>query len=234
MTIIEYNNYQDITVQFDDGYTVKARCRNFLRGSLCNPYDKSICGIGYIGEGNIKTWSNGKATKEYQVWKNMIQRCYGAEKNKNKKAYIDCTVADEWLCFMAFAKWYQENYYEIKGFRTELDKDILVKGNRAYSPETCLLVPKLINQLFIKQNSIKKDLPIGVVFKDKKYRARCTKEMDKKGMTHLGYFKTPEEAFQAYKIEKERIIKQVADEYKNQIPLKLYEALYRYEVEITD
>jgi hypothetical protein len=33
---------------------------------------------------------------------------------------------------------------------------------------------------------------------------------------------------------KENYIKQVADEYKDLIPQKVYEALYRYEVEIND
>ena len=47
-------------------------------------------------------------------------------------------------------------------------------------------------------------------------------------------FNTPQEAFQAYKKFKENYIKQVADEYKEYIPQKLYEAMYNYEVEIGD
>ena len=43
-----------------------------------------------------------------------------------------------------------------------------------------------------------------------------------------------EEAFKSYKTFKEKYIKQVADEYKDKIPKKLYDAMYRYEVEITD
>ena len=33
---------------------------------------------------------------------------------------------------------------------------------------------------------------------------------------------------------KEKVIKQIAEEYKNVIPQKVYEAMYKYEVEITD
>ena len=50
----------------------------------------------------------------------------------------------------------------------------------------------------------------------------------------IGRFDTPEEAFYAYKQFKENYIKEVADEYKDSIPQKLYEAMYRYEVEIDD
>ena len=40
--------------------------------------------------------------------------------------------------------------------------------------------------------------------------------------------------FKQYKIMKETYIKQIADEYKELIPNILYNALYKYEVEITD
>ena len=51
---------------------------------------------------------------------------------------------------------------------------------------------------------------------------------------NLGYFETPKEAFKSYKTFKEQYIKQVADEYKDKIPKKLYEAMYNWKVEITD
>lgn len=41
----------------------------------------------------------------------MLQRCY----NNKQLSYFDCEVCDEWLCFQNFAKWYEENYYEIEG-----------------------------------------------------------------------------------------------------------------------
>lgn len=52
----------------------------------------------------------------------------------------------------------------------------------------------------------------------------------------LGTYKTINEAFTIYKEFKERVIKQVADEYysKGLIPKKVQDALYKYEVLITD
>lgn len=46
--------------------------------------------------------------------------------------------------------------------------------------------------------------------------------------------KTPEEAFQVYKVAKETYIKEVADEWKDKINPKVYQAMYNYQVEITD
>ena len=57
--------------------------------------------------------------------------------------------------------------------------------------------------------------------------------MDKKNK-FLGRYKTPEEAFQVYKQFKERYIKEVAEEYKNVIPQKLYEAMINYKIGIDD
>lgn len=116
-----------------------------------------------------------------------------------------------------------------------LDKDILVKGNKIYSPETAIFVPERINELFSKRNknnNHNKNLPVGVTLtKSNKFRARCNR---KNGSVHLGCFDSKEEAFEAYKQFKEDYIKEVADEYKDKIPKKLYEALYRIEVNIYD
>ena len=120
----------------------------------------------------------------------------------------------------------------------ELDKDILFKGNKIYSPNTCVFVNKTINCLFTKSNKIRGDLPIGVKLgKNNKYVSQYSyydfikKKKIKKG---LGYYNTIEEAFNSYKIAKENNIKRVADYYKEKIPKKLYEAMYNYKVEITD
>lgn len=59
---------------------------------------------------------------------------------------------------------------------------------------------------------------------------------NEKNKKYLGRFPLDqvEEAFLTYKRFKENYIKQVADEYKNLIPDKVYQALYNYKVEITD
>jgi len=110
-----------------------------------------------------------------------------------------------------------------------LDKDILVKGNKTYSSDTCIFVPKDINSLFTKHDSKRGKYPIGVSYnkRDSKYHATFKKNT-------IGYYNNPEEAFNMYKITKEKYIKQVADRYKNKIPQRLYDIMYKYIVEITD
>jgi hypothetical protein len=117
-----------------------------------------------------------------------------------------------------------------------LDKDILVKGNKIYSPNTCIFVPQEINSLFVKNDRNRGEMPIGIYYDDfknytKKYKVSINKQNKR---VYLGYFKTLEEAFEKYKFEKELYIKEVADYYKQYIPIKLYEAMYRWIVEIDD
>lgn len=237
MKIIEYNGYGDILVEFQDEYKFIQHtgfgC--FLSGEVRNPYYPTVCGIGYIG--NAKVAINRKATPAYETWRGMIRRCYDEKLNSRtkNKTYKDCVVCDEWLCFENFKKWYNQNYYKIDNEQMHLEKDILCKGNKVYCPECCIFAPMRINELFTKAQSKRNNLPIGVSIKKehkiKIYSSVCSMyDKDK----HLGYYDNPTDAFMAYKTFKENYIKEVADKYKDKIPQKLYDAMYRYEVEITD
>lgn len=241
MKIIKYNTNHDIWVEFQDEYKAKVHTeyKHFKNGSVKNPYDKEVCGIGYYGQGKYKSRENNKITDVYRRWKNMLERCYDPyviNKDSNL-TYADCFVCEEWLCFQNFAEWWYKNVYNCNNERMELDKDILIKGNKIYSPETCLIVPQRINTLFIKQQRKRGEYPIGICTycnKEYKYlRVQCN-TLEKK--ESLGYFPIdkPFQAFTCYKNFKENYIKQVADEYKDLIPTKLYEALYKWEVEIND
>ena len=231
-TIIEYRKARDIDIQFEDGYIAKHKTyRDFIIGNVKNPFIPNVCGVEYVG--NAYTQENKKDKLSYIYWRTMITRCYSDEYHKLEPTYIGCEVCDEWKCYENFEKWCNENYYEVENERTEIDKDILIKGNKIYSPETCVFIPQRINKLFTKNQARRGDYPIGVSFDgyENKFRADC--QINGKGKT-LGRFKTPEEAFKIYKKFKEEEIKRVADEYKYVIPKKLYDAMCRYEVEITD
>lgn len=234
MIIENYNSYDDITVKFIDyGNLVHSRYDNFIRGKVKNPYDRSVKGVGYLGEGKYKVTENGKMTKTYQKWVAMIRRCYDEEFQGNLKSYKGCTVCDEWHNYQNFAAWYDENYYEIKNEKMSLDKDILIKGNKLYSPDTCIIVPQCINTLFVKSNTIRGNFPIGVSWnkEKKKYESNY---FNRNKRIKLGYFNTIEEAFAIYKENKEGLIIHIANEYKEQIPHKLYNAMINYKVDITD
>ena len=234
MTIVRYGNYYDIDVQFDDGTIVEhRRYGHFLKGQIKNPYFPSVYGVGFIGVGKFKPYDeNGKATKCYDTWHGVHRRCYDPKYHEKRPTYKGCRVCKEWNNYQAFAKWNDENYYEVENEIMNLDKDILCKGNKVYSPDTCIYVPQRINVLFIKSNNKRGEYPIGVSKHGNKFRAMLNKGNGKQII--LGSYDTPEEAFQVYKKAKEQYIKQIAEEYKDKIPYRLYEALMNYEVEIND
>lgn len=196
---------------------------------------KKVYGMGIYEYGKYPGSINGKNTKEYQCWNHMLQRCYSLKCQEKYPTYKGCTVCDEWLYFQIFAAWHNNNYYEVSLLgRTEIDKDILVKGNKIHSPDTCVFVPRSINLLFTKRDASRGEYPIGVNYYKTtgKYRAEINYGDGKRH--HLGYFNSPEKAFSVYKVAKEAHIKEVAKTYRTHIPVALYEAMMSYEVDVND
>ena len=234
MTIVRYGGARDIDVQFDDGTIVEhKRYSHFKTGSIKNPMTPSVYGVGYFGIGEFKSIDeNGKQTKCYNTWKGMHERCYDPKYQEKHQTYKGCTVCQLWNNYQEFAKWDNENYYEVGNERMALDKDILKKGNKVYSAETCVYVPQSINKLFTKSNKTRGEYYIGVTKHGNKFQALLNKGNGTS--IALGTYDTPEEAFQVYKHAKEQYIKEVAEEYKEKIDPRVYEALMNYEVDIND
>ena len=221
--IIEYFSSSNVTIQFEDGTIIKNRQYNDIKnGKIKNPFHPTINEVGFYGVGNYTA-----NDKYYHIWKGMLNRCYDNKRQKSKISYKDVTVCEEWYNFQNFAQWYEQNYKE----SFELDKDILFKGNKIYSPQTCCFIPNEINVLFTKSNRTRGVLHIGVHHNNYKYVASLNIESKK---TYIGSYETEIEAFQAYKIAKEIEIKRVADKWKEKITEQTYTAMYNYVVEITD
>lgn len=234
MEIVEYRDSHNIIVEFKDKtkYKVKTSYRHFKNGGVRNVYDLSVFGIGFLGEGGFLTKIGDDHTPEYIRWKGMLERCYDYKYHKKEPTYIGCTVCKEWHNFQNFAKWHRENFYQFPGEIMQIDKDILLKNNKVYSPDTCIFVPQTINNLFTKRNRFRGDCLIGVHSKGDAFISQCNDGSGKKVM--LGEYKSQEEAFKVYKDFKEKIIKYVASKYEDLIPENLYNALIKYKVEEND
>ena len=232
--IIEYFKYNNCTIKFNNG-VIKANIQynRVLIGTIKNPYHPSVCGVGYFGVGVHKSKINGITPKKYDLWRDILRRCYDENALERCPTYKEVVVCKEWECFQNFGDWFDENYNHKTMKIWDLDKDVLFKGNKVYSAETCCFVPKEINNLFLKKKVNRGSYPIGVHKENSKYVAQISRGTSKK-QTIIGRYNTIEEAFQAYKIAKEEYIKEVADKWKDQITEPTYQALYNYTVEITD
>lgn len=230
--VIDYKGKYDVTVMFYEPlYVKKCRLSALVQGRVNNPYFPKIYGKGYFGIGRY-TKGSGKI---YDKWKGMLRRCYCADSHKTNSSYVDVVVCEDWHNFQNFADWFDKQTFsesvDENGKPFQLDKDILFKGNKIYSPETCCLVPQEINNLLTSSKKVRGVYPLGVRYdgKNKQYIAGT-----KGAVGYLGLYKTAEAAFQAYKNAKESYIKEVAAKWKGRIDEKVYKALVSWEVEVSD
>lgn len=238
---VDYKNAHSVTVEFQDNKKTRivTSWDVFIKGIVTNPNSPTIFKVGFVGS-KYPTTKNGHELKEFYTWKHMLERCYSSAYKEKHPAYKGVTCCKEWLLYENFYEWLhrQENFYKwLNEPRSALDKDILIKNNKIYSPDTCCLVPTDINSLFVKQFLSRGKYPIGVQYdkRKNKYTACCrTHGFWNPGF--LGLYNTIEDAFLAYKEYKENLIKQIAqEEYKKgTITKRCYEAMMNYEVEITD
>lgn len=149
--IIEYFGHKNCTIKFSEGgHILKNRTlQNIKNGRIKNPYHRSIAGVGYIGEGLFHTQINNKVNLYYKAWKSMLERSYSKKSHLKRPTYKDVTVCAEWHNFQVFAAWFEDNYNPETMQGWHLDKDILIKGNKIYSSETCCFVPGEVNRCFV-------------------------------------------------------------------------------------
>lgn len=160
----------------------------------------------------------------YRKWQDMLSRCYSEQVYPT---YIGCLVCESWLRLSVFKTWMMAQDWKNK----QLDKDLLIPGNKVYSPDTCLFVESRVNSFIVEHDKRRGDYPIGVSY-DKKgefYRAQC-KSVETGKNTNLGAYETPEEAHkvwldfklkQAYILAAEqtdeRVARALIDRYENYV-----------------
>ena len=235
--IVKYNNSRNVDIQFvTTGFETSAQLEHIKNGNVKDPYVPSVCGVGIVGT-KYPITINGVHTKEYTLWQSMLRRCYSDSSKKKCPTYEGCEVSDNFKSYEYFYEWCHKQIgfgVDGNGNSFQLDKDLLVKGNKVYSETICVFLPNEINSLLTKRTASRGEYLIGVSWSEtnKAFIARVNKNTGKS--KHLGSFNTEIEAFNAYKTAKESFVKEQANNWKSQIDPRAHEALMKYTVEITD
>lgn len=189
---------------------------------------KTVSGIG-VNDFKGKISNKGIHIRPYAMWKAMLDRCYSKQNSKRRPTYVGCSVCESWLKFSNFKLWYDSNY----STSFELDKDIIVPGNKVYSPETCRYVPHYLNKLLNDHGNNRGDFPVGVTQANKgrytpTYTASCNNGY---GIQLTKTFKSIPEAVTWYAETKKAVVKEQALRafMDNSIDTDIYLALVRRE-----
>ena len=231
--VLKYNDSRNVVIQFlNTGYETTARLTNIKKGEVKDRLSPSVYGVGVVGT-KYPVSEGGVITKEYEMWRHMLQRCYSTMFKKQQPTYIDCAVSENFKSYEYFYEWCNKQV----GFTNQgwhLDKDLLIKGNKVYSENTCVFIPQEINKVLTKSDKKRGEYLIGVSWhrKSKAFIAQINKNKGKREW--LGTFNTELEAFDAYKTAKESFVKEQAIKWKSQIDLRAYKALVNYQVNIAD
>lgn len=190
---------------------------------------KLLCGVGH----NDKTRPakiNGLPLRQYTLWTTMLQRCYDDKLQQKQKSYIGCSVSDAFLSYTFFYDLcgleFGFNAKDEDGKSWQLDKDLLIRGNKVYSENTCCFLPAKLNML-LQSGSCRPDpKSCGVVLTScSTYQAQCS--VNGKAV-YLGTFKTQEAAYETYKKFKEGLIKRFTTDNFNLLSDKHLDALIGY------
>lgn len=142
-TVVSAESAKDVSIVFSltkHKKSVRSDCA--ASGQVKDPYFPKVYGVGYLGDGEHKAFVNRKSTLCHKRWEGIIERCYN--KNRFRKCYVGVTVCKEWHNFQNFADWFHKNYPDDGGYY-EVDKDLKVKGNKIYGPDTCIFATRLQN-----------------------------------------------------------------------------------------
>ena len=235
--ILKYNDARNVEIQFvNTGFETSVQLTNLRNGNVKDRLTPSVFGVGVLGT-KYPSKVSGVKTKEYILWCSMLERCYSTVFEKKYSTYEGCEVSDNFLHYEYFYEWCNKQIgfgNDGNGNPFQLDKDLLIKGNKVYSEDSCVFIPQGINKVLTKRESMRGEHLIGVYWNktNKAFRAMVSKNKGKQ--EHLGYFNTEIEAFNAYKEAKEAFIKEQANKWKSQIDERAYNALMNYKVEIID
>ena len=225
--VSRYDSYTSVGVIFPSGYEADTQVGHILKGQILDVYKASVCGVGYIGEGNFKVSNNRNVTKHYRQWRDMLRRCYDPSVHEIYPSYIGCSVVEEWHNFQNFAEWFES--YELKEESWNVDKDLLIPRNKIYSPGTCCIIPQEINGFLLLNRSRSGELPTGVSYRKDRgfYKALVMANGKSK---YLGSFSTSQLALLAYVDGKKEAGRLLAEKWKGRVHTDVHNCLMNFNV----
>lgn len=210
-SVLEIVNSTEVKIKFSiTGFIRTARAASIARGQVKDPMMPVVYGVGFLGDGNFTATVGRVPTKAYSTWYQMIRRCYDEKSLKRNPNYIGCEVCEEWRNFQNFAEWFNEKAQKSTS-DINLDKDILSRGNKVYSPSLCLLVPGVVNKFFISfDRSTGKHLTGATMRGDGRFEAFC-RDFTGNSKFSLGTFDTEIEAHNAWRKKKSEMVTTLAE-----------------------
>ncbi len=149
----------------------------------------------------------------YCKWKDMIVRCSNKRYLEKYPSYKGCSVYEDWRYLSKFIEWV-DNQPNKDWTTCHLDKDFLVKGNKVYSPETCVFISSKVNTFITDRGGDRGECMIGVLrqpnLKINPYISRCSNPFTNK-REHLGCYPTEIEAHLAWQSRKHELALQLAE-----------------------
>lgn len=230
-SLVDYiNNATKVKIICPTHGVFEQKPSNHLSGKGC-PKCKSInlrkvIYKNYYNDYNGLIWDNEKRRMipSYIAWRCMINRCESKDYQDKYNTYIGCSICKDWHSFSKFKSWYDAN--KILGWN--IDKDLIVKNNKLYSPKTCCFLPPEINSALTYRKHNKGKCVVGV---SKNKYGTYVSNFHK---VYLGVSNSEIEMFYRYKKAKEDDLKKLAEKYKQDLSPIAYRALYNFKIEIND
>lgn len=135
------------------------------------------------------------------MWTCILARCrQGGAKQARSPTYVGCI--NDFTSFQAFADWHTQQTGYGQGY--QLDADMLRKGVKRYSEDTCLLIPGALNNFIASSKARRGAWPQGIHTHGRQLRAQISINGRS---TDLGYFDVEdiESARAVYKAAKDKL-----------------------------
>lgn len=184
-----------------------------------------------VGENDFKQSIqnvDGKIIWQYRLWANILFRCYKEDKCIG---YRKNTIDEKWLSFNCFYNDINKipfnERYETHSY--QVDKDILSKGLHHYSNDTVCFIPQQLNKILTLRTNARGQYKLGVSFDKKSNKFRA--QINKNGKRYvIGWYDNQDDGYKAYCDAKNVYINEIANQYKNDIDINVYNKLIDFDI----